>query len=157
MRLVSATSALPLRLASSAASSKPAPSLPERSNSKPHKGISSPLTPSTSAPGQSPAVEQHASTSHDSLLEPLPSVAATAEPFPVAHDKNMTPLDWSTSYHGLSVQPFAPESAKILMEPIDPNDVEIKPGTFGPFPFACATSPSPLTVLSTCYMACDKN
>ncbi|KAJ7621095.1 mitochondrial genome maintenance MGM101-domain-containing protein [Roridomyces roridus] len=35
--------------------------------------------------------------------------------------------DWSKSYHGLSQQPFAKEVADILLAPIDPNDIEIKP------------------------------
>ncbi|KAJ1308358.1 hypothetical protein OPQ81_004067 [Rhizoctonia solani] len=37
------------------------------------------------------------------------------------------PTDWYTSYHGLSVQPFPKEVAEILMAPIDPLDVEVKP------------------------------
>jgi hypothetical protein len=41
-------------------------------------------------------------------------------------DPNST--DWYTSYHGLSTQPFSKETAEILMAPIDPMDVEIKPG-----------------------------
>lgn len=36
--------------------------------------------------------------------------------------------DWSRSYHGLSEKPFPPEVAEILMAPLDPLDVEIKPG-----------------------------
>jgi hypothetical protein len=41
-----------------------------------------------------------------------------------------SPLDWSKSYHGLSSQPFPKESADVLMAPLDPLDVEIKPGIF---------------------------
>ncbi|CAE6428807.1 hypothetical protein ACGC1H_000983 [Rhizoctonia solani] len=37
------------------------------------------------------------------------------------------PTDWYTSYHGLSTQPFPKEIADILMAPIDPLDVEMKP------------------------------
>ncbi|THH27829.1 hypothetical protein EUX98_g6361 [Antrodiella citrinella] len=37
------------------------------------------------------------------------------------------PTDWSKSYHGLSQQPFPKESADILLAPINPLDVEIKP------------------------------
>ncbi len=36
--------------------------------------------------------------------------------------------DWSRSYHGLSALPFAPEIAEVLLAPIDPMDVEMKPG-----------------------------
>ncbi|VDB97163.1 unnamed protein product [Peniophora sp. CBMAI 1063] len=35
--------------------------------------------------------------------------------------------DWSRSYHGLSSVPFPKEVADILLQPIDPLDVEIKP------------------------------
>lgn len=36
-------------------------------------------------------------------------------------------IDWSSSYHGLSTVAFSPEVAKILMQPLDPLDVEVKP------------------------------
>ncbi|KAI0677259.1 mitochondrial genome maintenance MGM101 [Trametes maxima] len=35
--------------------------------------------------------------------------------------------DWSKSYFGLSTQPFPKEAAEVLMTPVDPQDVEIKP------------------------------
>ncbi|PPQ68601.1 hypothetical protein CVT26_003390 [Gymnopilus dilepis] len=35
--------------------------------------------------------------------------------------------DWSKSYSGLSASPFAKEIAEVLMAPINPLDVEIKP------------------------------
>ncbi|GAB5591588.1 hypothetical protein Unana1_06488 [Umbelopsis nana] len=35
--------------------------------------------------------------------------------------------DWSKSFHGLSTQPFAPEVAEILMQPVTADDIEIKP------------------------------
>ncbi|KAI0053724.1 mitochondrial genome maintenance MGM101 [Auriscalpium vulgare] len=37
------------------------------------------------------------------------------------------PTDWSRSYHGLSSQPFPKEAAEVLMAPIDPRDIEMKP------------------------------
>lgn len=37
--------------------------------------------------------------------------------------------DWSTSFSGLSQQAFSKEVADILLAPVDPLDVEIKPGT----------------------------
>ncbi|KAK4238347.1 mitochondrial genome maintenance MGM101-domain-containing protein [Achaetomium macrosporum] len=36
-------------------------------------------------------------------------------------------IDWSSSFHGLSTTPFSPETAAVLMQPIDPLDIEIKP------------------------------
>ncbi|CAM0142707.1 unnamed protein product [Umbelopsis sp. WA50703] len=35
--------------------------------------------------------------------------------------------DWSKSFHGLSTQPFSSEVAEVLMQPISPDDIEIKP------------------------------
>jgi hypothetical protein len=36
-------------------------------------------------------------------------------------------VDWTSSFHGLSVEPFAKEAADVLLKPLDPEDVEIKP------------------------------
>lgn len=36
-------------------------------------------------------------------------------------------VDWTRSYHGLSAQPFSAEAAAILLQPVNPEDVEIKP------------------------------
>ena len=40
-----------------------------------------------------------------------------------------SPSDWSRSFHGLSSQPFDKEISEILLAPVDPIDIEIKPGT----------------------------
>lgn len=37
--------------------------------------------------------------------------------------------DWSKSYHGLSAQAFSKEAGEVLMAPLDPLDIEMKPGT----------------------------
>ena len=39
-----------------------------------------------------------------------------------------SPSDWSRSFHGLASQPFDKEITEILLAPINPIDVEIKPG-----------------------------
>jgi hypothetical protein len=36
--------------------------------------------------------------------------------------------DWSKSYFGLSAHPFTKEVAEVLMAPVNPMDVEMKPG-----------------------------
>ena len=36
-------------------------------------------------------------------------------------------MDWTRSYHGLSVQPFSKETADTLLQPIPFDDVEVKP------------------------------
>jgi len=43
-------------------------------------------------------------------------------------DGQQAGTDWSKSYHGLSTQAFAKEIVEVLLAPIDPLDVEMKPG-----------------------------
>ncbi|MCJ1431050.1 hypothetical protein MMC27_000400 [Xylographa pallens] len=46
---------------------------------------------------------------------------------PLVLDEGTTKVDWSRSFHGLSTQPFSKEAADILLQPISPDDVEVKP------------------------------
>lgn len=39
------------------------------------------------------------------------------------------PHDWSRSFHGLSAESFSKEVSDVLLAPLDPRDVEVKPGT----------------------------
>ena len=41
--------------------------------------------------------------------------------------------DWSKSFHGLSAEPFSDNIRQILQGPVDPQDVECKPGMLHPF------------------------
>lgn len=54
-----------------------------------------------------------------------------------------TRTDWSRSYFGLSTEPFAKEIADVLQAPVEPLDVEIKPGTSKSF-----SATSNLTIVS---------
>ncbi len=36
-------------------------------------------------------------------------------------------VDWTRSFHGLSVEPFSKEAAAVLLAPLDAEDIEIKP------------------------------
>ncbi|CAG8612787.1 9230_t:CDS:10 [Acaulospora colombiana] len=49
-----------------------------------------------------------------------------SNPLPTASDESGT--DWSRSFQGLSASPFPKEISDILLAPIDPADIEIKPG-----------------------------
>lgn len=74
------------------------------------------------------------------VTETLPSTSAETDPAPEATpsllsfpseesftgDKPGT--DWSKSYHGLSTQAFSKDIAELLLAPIDPLDIEMKPG-----------------------------
>ena len=43
-------------------------------------------------------------------------------------------MDWTTSFHGLSAEAFSPEASEVLMAPIAPEDIEIKPDGILYFP-----------------------
>ncbi|KIP03068.1 hypothetical protein PHLGIDRAFT_256237 [Phlebiopsis gigantea 11061_1 CR5-6] len=62
---------------------------------------------------------------------PSPTKASSsgAEPFAGDTDglSDAVGTDWSKSYYGLSSQPFPKEIADILLAPLDPLDVEMKP------------------------------
>ena len=73
-------------------------------------------------------------------MEGLPNTANEAEAreelskngngaaIPTALDGDGTKTDWSRSYFGLSAEPFSKEISEVLQAPIDPLDIEIKPG-----------------------------
>ncbi len=67
-------------------------------------------------------VARYAST--DALTSPEEQ---PTEPTPEVAD---THTDWSKSYFGLSTEPFSPEIAQVLQEPLNPLDIEMKPGIF---------------------------
>ncbi|KAH8556402.1 mitochondrial genome maintenance protein [Umbelopsis sp. PMI_123] len=50
-----------------------------------------------------------------------------APPTDIELNEQSNSHDWSKSFHGLSTQPFSPETAEILMQPISVDDIEIKP------------------------------
>lgn len=47
--------------------------------------------------------------------------------FPVTFDHGGHQVDWARSFHGLSAQPFDKEAADVLLQPVSPDDVEVKP------------------------------
>jgi hypothetical protein len=36
--------------------------------------------------------------------------------------------DWTRSFSGMAIEPFEKEVAELLMKPLDPDDIEMKPG-----------------------------
>lgn len=53
---------------------------------------------------------------------------------PIFLDEGAPQVDWTTSFHGLSAEAFSPEASEILMAPVAPEDVEIKPDGILYFP-----------------------
>lgn len=61
------------------------------------------------------------------LTTSSPSLNGNGNAVGSAVDEHGNPIDWSSSFHGLSTSAFSPEAAAILMAPLNPEDVEIKP------------------------------
>lgn len=97
----------------------------------------------TNPPSKTPALST-SSSSQTSLASPSPSSPTSIIPSsaqeqtitditnglldePLTLDEGTNQVDWTRSFHGLSVQPFSKEAAEILMAPITINDVEVKP------------------------------
>ena len=89
------------------------PKAPASTDAKPAK-------PGTANPD---VVSPSPTTANEAIVEALPEVGVDG-----GSDKSVT--DWSKSYFGLSSQAFSKDIADILLAPIDPSDVEMKPGLF---------------------------
>ncbi|KAI1267893.1 mitochondrial genome maintenance protein mgm101 [Xylariaceae sp. FL1019] len=63
--------------------------------------------------------------------EPLPDAPPAHAPNSNADISNGNPtgdpIDWTQSFHGIGTSQFSPEAANILLAPIDPMEVEVKP------------------------------
>ena len=46
---------------------------------------------------------------------------------PTILDEGARQVDWTRSFHGLSSEAFPKEASDILLAPLDPNDIEVKP------------------------------
>ncbi|KAK7512553.1 mitochondrial genome maintenance protein MGM101 [Phyllosticta citriasiana] len=119
----------------------PASSSTTYNNSKPtpaRSGYSSTATTTTnSTPSAPPAPRANSSPNGNSngdgngapptrsLDEGLQD-APVDMPLPPDGEVNSQP-DWSRSFHGLSATPFSAEAAAALLEPLNPDDIEIKP------------------------------
>lgn len=111
-----------------APSSSPSSSSPASSSSAPKPASSTPATPASSSDTSSPPAFTTTPTSH-----PIQNITKTgladAPPDLVLEPANVPNghVDWTRSYHGLSAEPFSKEAAAVLLAPVDPDDVEIKP------------------------------
>ncbi|KIY51685.1 mitochondrial genome maintenance MGM101 [Fistulina hepatica ATCC 64428] len=55
------------------------------------------------------------------------AVSEVPLPAPFLDATDVNPLDWSRSYHGLGTTAFPKEVTDVLLAPIEPMDVEMKP------------------------------
>lgn len=79
--------------------------------------------------GNSSPTVTEADIINNAPAESIPSSGALAIPPLFDAPPTGSTTDWSRSYHGLSTQPFPSEVADILLAPINPLDIEMKPGT----------------------------
>lgn len=63
-------------------------------------------------------------------MPPLPEAQFVEQEVGPEENLNDAVTDWSKSYFGLSTQAFSKDIADILLAPIDPMDVEMKPGAW---------------------------
>ncbi|KAK5024380.1 hypothetical protein LTS07_008671 [Exophiala sideris] len=86
-------------------------------------------TPSRKAePAATPAQTSRASTSQSPPSnEPIPAPNTASNESLKLQEDNTSNIDWTRSFHGLSIEPFSKEAADVLMAPLSPDDVEIKP------------------------------
>ncbi|PPJ59915.1 hypothetical protein CBER1_08317 [Cercospora berteroae] len=88
-----------------------------------------PVAPAPKIPvnaGANVAKVQHELSPSDES-EPVRSLTDGLEDPPPVLNENEKQVDWTRSFHGLSSTPFTPEQAAILQEPLDFDDIEIKP------------------------------
>ena len=79
-------------------------------------------------PNTSAEMDTNAQTSGGTPASEAASSSAPSESLQTTYAGDGTGNDWSRSYHGLSSEPFAKEVADVLQAPIDPLDIEVKPG-----------------------------
>ncbi|EED18544.1 mitochondrial genome maintenance protein Mgm101, putative [Talaromyces stipitatus ATCC 10500] len=95
-------------------SSTPAPPAPKQTSPSPPK----PPPTTSEAPKSAPTTPNIAKTGlSDKPLDLSPN----------GYDPSSEKIDWTRSFHGISDQPFAKEVVSILLEEVNPEDVEIKP------------------------------
>jgi len=104
-----------------------------QARSVPATTFCSPVVPARKA--SSSSSEKDFDINDDVPLQPPSSPNKTPLPAPNPYpeailDIPSTGTDWSRSYAGLSTEPFPKELSEILMGPVDPMDVEIKPGSY---------------------------
>ncbi|KAF2843173.1 mitochondrial genome maintenance MGM101 [Patellaria atrata CBS 101060] len=93
---------------------------------------STPSTPSTSSTTSTTRPAKPPPPPTSSPPKPIPdpetrSLTSGLDDEPLILREDEKQVDWSRSFHGLSSSPFSAEQAAILLEPVDPEDIEIKP------------------------------
>lgn len=125
----------------------PTPLQPSSSLRRPHRRSDSPRTSHRASTRRDftstrvyRAQQEAAAATRSSSLHPQPpsqpaeSIQPNNEDFSSGlNDKSLDlnesdgQVDWTRSFSGLSNEAFSPEAAKVLLAPVNPDDVEVKP------------------------------
>lgn len=138
-RSVGSSSTIKPAAAAPAAARPRTPSRTVYSKSSAPTTTTSSSTPTDPAAAKTTSAELSSSSAPEPPATPIldpqaaatPGEAATAAssfaPVPDPAAAGDGPIDWSASFHGLGSVPYSAEAAQILMAPLDPEDVEVKP------------------------------
>ncbi|OCL11462.1 mitochondrial genome maintenance protein MGM101 [Glonium stellatum] len=115
-------------------STTPIPSAYVNSNSKPAASTatpsrlaSTPIKPKFTPTASEPPPETVRTSSVDESTRNLRSLTDGLDDTPVELNENAKQIDWTRSYHGLGNAAFSAEASQVLLAPIEPDDVEVKP------------------------------
>ncbi|KAI1814208.1 Mgm101p-domain-containing protein [Poronia punctata] len=103
--------------------SKPPPNAPAAKPAPKFQYSKPPTTTTTTPPAAKPSASAAVPT------QPLPDAPRTPTPQTdeSSSSSSSSSIDWTSSYHGIGSSSFSPESAAVLLAPIDPDDIEVKP------------------------------
>ncbi|KAI3536293.1 hypothetical protein CSPX01_10922 [Colletotrichum filicis] len=96
---------------------------------KASKPSSSSSAAAAAAPKPTPAPATTTFPTAPAYVPPTPQSQTAPEPQQQTPQtqQQQQPIDWSTSYHGLGTARFPKEVVDILLQPVNPSDVEVKP------------------------------
>ncbi|ORY61433.1 mitochondrial genome maintenance MGM101-domain-containing protein [Pseudomassariella vexata] len=110
---------------------KPTTSTTTSAASKPATPTPTTARPTTSSPSSTTKIATSPPTQAGSATRTrLPAVSGQPVPDAPATEVDPSlgsPVDWSSSFHGLGTSTFGPEVAAVLQAPLSPDDIEIKP------------------------------
>ncbi|MCJ1228303.1 hypothetical protein MMC12_004964 [Toensbergia leucococca] len=84
--------------------------------------------PTSNAPQQASTTSKFSSPRDPNLpSSDLPDLTSGLSDEPIVLDEGSRQVDWSRSFHGLSTEAFSKEAADALLQPVLPEDIEVKP------------------------------
>lgn len=108
-----------------------------------HPPSSSQPLPAIRSSLSAPAALSHAAL-ESAALPSITNQLAPSYPTPAPQQQPQQEIDWSTSFHGISSQPFSAHQAAVLMRPLVPAEIEIKPGQYSHSSSLLLAAPLPL-------------